>query len=80
MKELLDLFINTVVWLKHLIHEQFDKLYLAGLFFTGAMILVRWGALPHVADWVEKGVVIGAALMLITGNKKQSAPSDPPQK
>ncbi len=56
-------------WLKSLIERHFNEFYLAGLFVSGAMILVRWGNLPHVADWVEKGVVIGAALGLITGKR-----------
>ncbi len=63
--------IGTVDWVKSLIERHFNEFYLVGLFVSGAMILVRWGSLPHVADWVEKGVVIGAALGLITGKRTQ---------
>jgi hypothetical protein len=63
-----------VAWVKFLGEHHFDKLYLAGLFLMGAVILHFWGSNPAVSDWVQKGAVIGAMLMLITGNKKSPEP------
>lgn len=60
-------------FLKTLLKDHFFEFYLALLFVIGAVVLVLWGNKPEVADWVEKGVVIGAILGLITGAKKQNS-------
>lgn len=47
------------------IEKHFREFYLAGLFLTGAVLLIRYGQLAWVSDWIQKGVVIGAILLLI---------------
>ena len=68
---------NFIEWLKILVHDNFDKLFLLTLFFGGAALLVHYPNNERLAQWVQGGAVIGAMLMLITGNKKPPQPQPP---
>jgi hypothetical protein len=65
-------------FLKALIRENFDKLFLAALFFGGAYLLVKYPDNERLAQWVQGGAIVGAILMLITGNKKTTPSPDGP--
>ena len=65
-------------WITTLIRENFDKFFLLSLFFGGATLLVWYPDNERLAQWVQGGAVIGAMLMLITGNKKTAPSPDGP--
>lgn len=66
-------------WYKALLAEHFLEIYLATIFFVGAVVLHLWGDNSAVSDWVQKGAVIGAILMLIKDKRPPSAPAEPPK-
>lgn len=71
---------EIVEWLKALIKDNFDKLFLLALYFGGATLLIRYPMNERLSQWVMSGAVIGAILMLITGNKKPPTPPIEPPK
>ena len=63
-------------FLLELIREQFDKFYLLTLFFGGAAFLIWTPDNDKLVAWITSGAVIGAILMLVTGNKRPTLPPD----
>lgn len=61
---------KIVDFVMELIREQFDKFYLLTLFFGGALLLGFWPQNDKLVQWITAGAVIGAILMLVTGNKR----------
>jgi hypothetical protein len=66
-------------WIKSIIERNFDKLFLLSLFVICAALMIRFPNMSErTAQFIMSGPIIGAILMLITGNKKIPPTPDGP--
>lgn len=69
---------KLIDWLKSVIERNFDKVFLFAWFALSAFLLVRYPNNERLAQFVQGGSIVGAVLMLITGNKKNPPTPDGP--
>lgn len=66
-------------WIKSIFERNFDKFFLLTLFIVCDAALILFPAMnDRTAQFIMSGPIIGAVLMLITGNKKSQPTPDGP--